>query len=94
VEVQKKTEPVNNSYLAYILGKIALTYKSMNKKEESLNFYQEALQVQRKTKPLNYSSLARLLDNTAFAYKSMNMKKKSLQCYQEALQIRRDRVIQ
>jgi tetratricopeptide (TPR) repeat protein len=45
LEVQKKTEPVDYSYLAHILDNIVFTYSSMNRKTDALSYYQQALKI-------------------------------------------------
>jgi tetratricopeptide (TPR) repeat protein len=87
LEVQKKTEPINYSYLARILDKIALTYKSMNKKKDSLRFYQEALQIRKEKLSNNDFNLSYSFNNLASLYEEMGDMASALQYYREALEI-------
>ncbi|CAF3939001.1 unnamed protein product, partial [Adineta steineri] len=47
LDVQKQTEPIDYSYLVYILDTIAFTYKSLGEFDSSLMYYEEALQIRK-----------------------------------------------
>ncbi|CAF3763798.1 unnamed protein product [Adineta steineri] len=47
LDVQKKTEPIDYSYMVHILDNIAFTYKSLGELNRSLMYYGEALQIRK-----------------------------------------------
>ncbi|CAF1071157.1 unnamed protein product [Rotaria sordida] len=89
LKVQQQLTSINYSYLAYIHDNIARTYKSMDKKADSLQFYEQALQIRKENLPTDAFRLFNNFNNLASLYEEMGDVKSALTHYHEALKIYR-----
>lgn len=90
LDIQTKAETVHISSVAHLLDQIIFVYKSTNRKEDLLLFYERALGLRIKYLHKDKRNLAHLLDDIALIYKSMNSEEEVLKFSLRALKIRRD----
>jgi tetratricopeptide (TPR) repeat protein len=87
LDIQSNAEPVHYPSLGRLLDDIALTYKSMGKMEDSLKFYEKALQIRETYLYNDKFSLARTLNGLASVYEEMGEMTRALNSYHKIMRM-------